>query len=149
MKKVSLLLFGVAIAAYSFGQLPTALTITKASKAVKVDGVVDTNDPWGSTWVANTNNKAGGTTSASTSKFQLTYDDDYLWLVAESDGDASVDTDAVAIPNTYERDCYEVFVKMDTNSWSKNEFPIASGKYIQGDYQFRNARGIVWPDRFE
>jgi len=149
MKKLFLLLTGTVVAvSMSFGvgfdPKTPSLTIDQvaAGKTVVVDGVVDSKDAWATTWVTMTGNKSANTTSAITAKFQLTYSQKYLWLVAECDGDATVDTSTATTPNTWENDCFEVFVKVDTNSNWANK-----GKYMSGDYQFRDRRGTIWPDR--
>jgi hypothetical protein len=143
MKKLFLLLAGVAVVGFIFAQGP--ITIKRASKAAKIDGVADSNDPWnagGVTWINMTQNKGANTTSDITCKFQLTYDNSNLYLIAQSSGDKVMDTDAVAIPNSYERDCFEVFVKLDTTSGD-------AGTYIPGDFQFRQSRASIFPDRFD
>jgi hypothetical protein len=117
MKKILLLLTGVSVIGIACAQGP--ITIKKASKAPKIDGVADSNDPWnagGVTWINMTQNKISNTTSDITAKFQITFDNNNLYLIAQSSGDKAMDTDAVAIPNSYERDCFEVFVKLDTTS---------------------------------
>jgi hypothetical protein len=142
MKKLFLLLTGAAmVTSMAFAGMTPALTIARATKAIKPDG--DASD-WGTTWVNMTTNKSTGTSSAVTAKFQLTYNDSYLWLVAVSTGDASVDTNRVAITNSYERDCFEVFIKADTlTQWGN------AGKYAEGDFQFREQRGSIYPDGFD
>jgi hypothetical protein len=145
MKKLFLLLTGAIVAgSMSFAGLPVSLTINKTTKGVTPDGIVDSKDDWKTNWVACTAQKTSNTTTAITSsKFQMTYNDTYLWVVLQSDGDATVDTLGTAIPNTYERDDYELFVKTDTASvW-------ADGKYHAGDWQFRERRGSIFPDGFE
>jgi len=150
MKKLFLLLTGtvvavsLSVAQVNFNPKVPSLTIDQAAKAVTVDGVVDSKDPWGATWTSMSGNKSANTTSAITGKFQLGYNQKYLWLVAQCDGDASVDTLGTATPNAWENDCLEVFVKMDTNSNWANK-----GKYMQGDFQFRERRGATWPDRVD
>jgi hypothetical protein len=143
MKKILLLLAGVAVTSMTYAQGP--ITIKRASKAAKIDGVADSNDPWntgGVTWITMTQNKGANTTSDITAKFQLTFDNNNLYLLCQSSGNKTMDTDAVAIPNSYERDCFEVFVKMDTTSGE-------SGTYIPGDFQFRQSRASIFPDRFD
>jgi hypothetical protein len=143
MKKILLLLAGVAVTSMTYAQGP--ITIKRASKAPKIDGVADSNDPWnigGTSWINMTKNKGSNTTSDITAKFQLTYDSHNLYLLCSVIGDKAMDTTSSGIPNSYESDCIEVFVKMDT-------FSGETGAYIPGDYQFRMRRGSVFPDRFD
>jgi len=143
MKKLFLLLAGVAVVGFIFAQGP--ITIKKATKAAKIDGIADSNDPWnagGLAWINMTQNKGANTTTDITCKFQLTYDDNNLYLIAQSSGDKVMDTSAAGIPNSYERDCFEVFVKCDTTSGE-------TGTYIPGDFQFRQSRASIFPDRFD
>ena len=81
-----------------------------------IDGVVDNKDPWESTWVIMTANLKSNTTSAITAKFQLTWNQKYIWLVVQCDGDATIDTSSINIPLVNETDGIDVFVKLDTNS---------------------------------
>jgi hypothetical protein len=118
------------------------LTISKTSKPPKIDGVIDSNDPWTTTWINMTQNKGANTSSDVTGKFQLSYDENNLYLAVVCTGDKSVDTSSVAIPNSWENDCIEVFVFMDTTS-------IEGYIYKPGDYQFRMRRASFFPDRFD
>jgi hypothetical protein len=118
------------------------LTITMTANPPKIDGVIDNNDPWSSTWIDMTGNYGANTTSDVTGKFQLTYDENKLYLAVVSTGDKSLDTSSADIPNSYESDCIEVFILMDTSR--ENDYD-----YKPGDYQFRMRRGSVFPDRFD
>jgi hypothetical protein len=143
MKKILLLLAGVSLIGIVYAQGP--ITIKKASKAAKIDGIADSNDPWntgGITWINMTQNKPSTTTSDITAKFQLTFDNSYLYLLCKVMGDKTLDTASSEIPNSYENDCIEVFLKMDTSSGE-------SGAYIPGDFQFRMRRASIFPDRFD
>jgi hypothetical protein len=117
------------------------LTISKTSIPPKIDGVIDSNDPWTITWTK-THNHITNTTSDITGKFQITYDEENLYIAVVCTGDKHVDTSSAEIPNSWENDCIEVYVKMDTNSGE-------IGVYIPGDYQFRMRRGSIFPDRFD
>jgi hypothetical protein len=143
MKRIILLLTGCLLLGNIFAQ--EHIYIKRAFKAAKIDGIADSNDPWntgGTTWINMTKNKSSNSTADITARFQLTYDNSNLYLFCQSSGDKAMDTDAVAIPNSYERDCFEVFVKMDTTSGE-------SGTYIPGDFQFRQSRASIFPDRFD
>jgi len=139
MKKLILLFAGAALVINLNANRDPGMTMTKATKAVQVDGVVDGNDPWGITWIDLTYNKTANTTSAMTGKFQITYDDSCLYLVVDINDPTQGDT---AAANTWERDCIEVFVGMDTNTYG-------SIKYKAGDFQFRNGWATEYPWRFE
>jgi hypothetical protein len=139
MKKLLLLLTGLAVLTFVDAKGP--ITITKATKAPKIDGIVDANDPWGTTWMNIDVPKDGNanTTSDITGKFQLTWNNLGLYVVVNVKGDKSMDT---ANATQHFNDCVEVFVKMDTTSGE-------SGSYIPGDFQFRMRRGSLFPDRFD
>jgi hypothetical protein len=117
------------------------LNISMIDKLPKIDGIIDNNDPWTTTWINMKNNYGSNTTSDVTGKFQLTYNENNLYLAVVSTGDKSLDTSSEDIPNSYESDCIEVFILMDTTR--ENDY------YKPGDYQFRMRRGSVFPDRFD
>jgi hypothetical protein len=145
MKKTIFTLLALAIVASSaFAGYGKPLTITKATKAPKIDGVSDASDPWTSTWVKMTTAKTANTTTTMTAQFQLTYDDANLYLICQQAGNLTLDTSAAACPNSYERDCFEVFVKMDTAS-ENADFSYET----DGTYQVRMGRASVFPDRFD
>jgi hypothetical protein len=88
---------------------------------------------WTGTWVDFGLHNAGSTTNDMTGKFQLTYDNNCLYLVEEiNDATANSDT---SITNSYERDCSEVFISMDMDT-------VGTGnKYHDGVWQLRKQRG--------
>jgi hypothetical protein len=138
------LLAFVVVANFAFGYGGTPKTITPCKTPPKIDGVMDSNDPWTATgWVPLAAAKTANTTSGMSAHFQLSYDNTNLYLIVEQMNNVEVDTDAVAIPNSYERDCFEVFVKMDT-------LCAADAKYeADGTYQFRMGRASIYPNRFD
>jgi hypothetical protein len=144
MRKTILSFFALALIANAlFGGYGKPLHIVKATKAPKIDGVSDASDPWTSTWVKMTAAKVGNTTTTMSAQFQLAFDDVNLYLICRQTGNMEVDTSAIDIPNSYERDNFEVFIKMDTSS-------APDGKYENnGTYHFRMQRASVFPDLFD
>jgi len=108
------------------------LIIYRTSTPPTVDGVTDDKDPWTDEWIPlNTANPAG-TTNAMTAKFQLMAGDDAFY-VAIKVNDATPNSNASMIPNTYERDCSELYFSMDTVTEE-------SGEYKTGTWQIRTQR---------
>jgi hypothetical protein len=140
MKNYLILFLAVAVVVCKMTAQTPALTIKKTSKPVVVDGVVNSNDPWGSAWINLTANKTMNTTSDITAKFQMTYNDTYLWFVVQVNGDVAADTDDYALPNWWESDNIWAFLKMDTTS--------GDGSYIDGDFNLSLRRGSVFPYHF-
>jgi hypothetical protein len=134
----------VLLANLAFAGYGKPLTIYKTSKAPKIDGYMDANDPWSSTWVKMTAQKTANTSSSVTAQFQLSYDDVNLYLICQQIGNLTVDSDATAIPNSYERDNFEVYLKMDTAS-ENADFSYET----DGTYQFRMQRAAIFPNRFD
>jgi hypothetical protein len=138
MKKVLLLLAGVGLVASMYAGLPVALTVTKTTKICTPDGVVTAADePWTSTWIPCSYEKAANSTHGMTSKWQIAYNDVYLWVLAQQDGNTEIDT--LYSEDPWQRDCFEVFVGMDTTDF------IYTGVYKEGDFQFRMGRACDFP----
>jgi hypothetical protein len=113
-------------------QAQVSLHLWSAGKAPVVDGYIDdVDDPWRAFIDMNVRNR-GGTTNDMTAKFQILdgYDAFYVAIVVE---DATPGNDATAIPNSYERDCSEIFFSMDTVTG-------ANGAYKKGCWQIRTQR---------
>lgn len=145
MKKAIFTLLALAIVASSaFAGYGTPITIKRAAKPAKIDGASTADDPWTSTWVKMTTAKSGNTTTTMSAQFQLAYDDVNLYLICQQAGNLTVDTAASAIGNSYERDCFEVFIKLDTAS-ENADFSYEA----DGTYQVRMQRASVFPDRFD
>jgi hypothetical protein len=145
MKKTIFTLLALAIVASSvFAGYGAPITIKRAAKPAKIDGVSDASDPWTSTWVKMTTAKTANTTTTMTAQFQLAYDNTNLYLICQQAGNLTEDTAASAIANSYERDCFEVFVKLDTAS-ENADFSYET----DGTYQVRQVRASVFPDRFD
>jgi hypothetical protein len=138
MKKLILLFASVALVFTYLNAGTPSLTISKAATPVTIDGVSDSNDPWTGTWIDMTVLKTTNTTSDMTAKYEMMYDDSALYVIVQIDDPTPGDTSG---SNTYERDCMEVFVGMDTNA------PTAD--YKTGDYQFRQSWGAEYPWGFE
>lgn len=134
MKKIFTLILFVAV----FGILANAQTPKAeakwAAKAPVADGYIDdVDDPWSAdTWIELTLTNAGSTTSAMSAQFNLMHDDDNIYLAVKVQDDTP-NNDATAIPNSYERDCFEAFFSMDTTS-------TETGAYAAGCWQLRTQR---------
>jgi hypothetical protein len=87
--------------------------------------------------------KTANTVHEMTAHFQLAFNNTYLWIAAEQMGNATIDTDHTAIPNSWERDDFEVFITMDTTSW------IYGGRYGEANNQFRMQRDAEYPWGFD
>jgi hypothetical protein len=120
----------LACASFLFASAYETMEIkTQVAKAPKIDG--DKSD-WGSAWVKLSKEKDGNKTTALTSQFQVAYDNKAFYLIVEVKGDVTPGSDAVAIPNDYERDCMEVFFSMDTT--------VRGNAYYKGCWQIRKQR---------
>jgi len=128
-KIFTLLLFVVA---FVFVQAQVKMEIPKAAKAPTVDGYIDdVDDPWGS-FIDIAVRNASGTTTGMTGKFKLLAAADafYVAIVVQ---DATPNNDLTAIPNSYERDCAEMFFAVDTVTGE-------TGAYKTGCWQLRCQR---------
>ncbi len=130
MKKITLVLIVL-----TFGFLCRAQLNVPFTTAPVIDGVIDANDPWGSTWISMDAYGLNSTTSNLSSKFQIAYDASNIYLVVVTD-DATPHNEALAIPNSYERDCSEVFFSMHTPSGDVPEPYLVDN----GDWQIRFQR---------
>jgi hypothetical protein len=145
MRKSTLSLLLILIL-YNLAGAIDPLTISKTSLPPKIDGIIDSNDPWTTTWINMIQNKDANTSSDVTGKFQLTYDENNLYLAVICTGDKSLDTSSADIPNSYESDCIEVYLNMDTSTCV---IEMHHGMCKPGDYQFRMSRGSIFPNRFD
>jgi len=113
-------------------------TFPKVANAPVIDGVIDNKDSWNDAdWKSQLLEKAGGTTTGCTSRFQLTHDDNNIYVVVDVK-DATPSSNADSIPNTYERDCIELFFGMTQSVRSS---------YALGDWQIRFQRAAATPDK--
>jgi hypothetical protein len=138
MKKFLLSILCSTLVALVVAQNNPKLYVKKCSSPPKIDGLVDSNDPWTVSWIPIDKSPNINVTSEMTAKFQITYDDNNLYVVARV-YDSEIDTASLT---THWNDCVEVFVKLDTTSGE-------TGSYITGDYQLRMRRGSVFPNRFD
>ncbi len=118
------------------------LIIYETSVPPVIDGIFDTNGSWTGSWNTLTQNSTANTTFDVSAQMRLTYDNKNLYLIASVNGDNTLDTSSFNIPNSWECDNIEVYVKMDTTSGS-------NGAYIPGDFQFRMKRAAVFPACFD
>jgi hypothetical protein len=134
MKKIFTLILFVAV----FGIMANAQTPKSeaawAAKAPVADGYIDdVDDPWDADgWIELGLTAASSSTSAMTAQFNLMHDADNIYLAVKVQDDTP-NNDAAAIPNSYERDCFEAFFSMDTTS-------TATGAYAVGCWQLRTQR---------
>ncbi len=112
-----------------------ALTLSKTTSTVTPDGIVNTDgsEAWKATWITLTDQKAANITSGMSAKFQMAYNDTYLWIAAQQNNNVNVDTSYSDDP--WQRDCFEIMIGTDTNSYANQ------GRYKEGDLQFRMIRG--------
>jgi Carbohydrate family 9 binding domain-like len=121
-KKIFTLLACAAMFSFAHAAPATCnLTLTPPT----IDG--DASD-WGSTWLQMTQGPTSNTTSGLTAKFQMEYDVNNLYIIITATDQTVGDT---APANSYERDCMEVMLSLDT---------LTSGG-ITGMYQFRRVYG--------
>jgi hypothetical protein len=108
------------------------VTIPYCAKAPTVDGYIDdVDEAWG-TFVDLSARNPAGTTNAMTAKACLMAGADaFYWAIVVEDATPSNDT--VAIPNSYERDCNEIFFSLDTAT-------AGTGAYAAGSWQIRIQR---------
>jgi hypothetical protein len=112
-------IFTLLLAAMAFSWISAQdarLTINVASKPAKCDAVIDANDPWvEADWV---NVAVGKETNVGdmSAKFQLKYDKDKIYFAAVvQDADRFTGN-----ATTYNNDCIEFFISMDTVTWANN-----------------------------
>jgi hypothetical protein len=151
MKKVILFLAVFTFAAFTYLNAQPyqtnapALTLHEASSVCVPDGIANTDgtEPWTSTWIPLAVEKTTNTVHEMTAQFQIAYGEEFLWVIAQQKGNSQMDTGAVAIPNSWERDDFEVFVSIDTTSYSRK------GVYKNVNSQFRLERATVYPWGFD
>jgi hypothetical protein len=114
-------------------------TFKRTGMAPVIDGIVDENDPWSEDdWMEIAFQKAANTTSDASSKMQMLFSKDlsatggFIYLVI-SVSDETPNND-VSIPDTYNRDCNEIFFSMDTVATE------GGGAYKAGSWQIRILR---------
>jgi hypothetical protein len=129
-----------------FAGTEKTLIISKTTLAPKIDGIIDDNDPWSVTWITMTQNSGANSTSDVTGKFQIAFDENNLYLAVVSMGDKSLDTSSAKTPNSWENDCIEVYVLLDTAAIEINDI---LSKFNPGDYHFIMRKASVFPDRFD
>jgi ligand-binding sensor domain-containing protein len=98
------------------------LTINPTSSAPNIDGTVSASEPWGTNWNYLDRDYRGNSTSSMVSKFQMTYDNNYLYLISHTQ-DATPLTD-------WESDGSELYFNMNNASAS-------DGVYYDGIWQIR------------
>jgi hypothetical protein len=134
MKKIITLLSIVL----AFGLIAKAqLVVPECSAPPVIDGYADSSDPWGDTWIDLAEEKDNGdaATHDMSAKFQVAHDADNIYIVIVAQ-DATPNNDATAIPNTYQRDCSEIFFSMHSASGDSPEAYVTD----EGDWQIRVQR---------
>jgi len=134
MKKTLFTLLAVFIC-LSASAVNDTLSVYKATSLPKIDGVLS---EWTGTWTPLTKTKvtASGHNNAS-AKFQAKYTKDSLYVAVQV-LDSTVSYSSSTISNTYERDCVELFIKMDTTTNTSNNGAdqyrlIRDGSFAAGD----------------
>jgi hypothetical protein len=130
MKKVILILIFLCFTVILKAQNP--LRIYPAYKTPTIDGYIDElGDPWG-TFIDLTVRNPNSTTTGLNGKFKILAGKDafYIAIVVQ---DATPNNDAILIPNSYERDCSEIYISMDTVT-------EPNGAYKVGCWQIRTQR---------
>src|SRR5574344_1291195 len=131
MKKIFTLIAFVGVFGFCANAQKTEVTkVQTTDKAVAFDGVIDTDEPWGETWldIALTKDPAQANDADYTSKFQI-FNNEKSILVAVVVEDNTQDGTAA---NSYERDNIEIFFNMDPTYKEK--------AYQAGIWQFRAQR---------
>jgi hypothetical protein len=137
MKRILLVFVCIVIFVIVSAQNTPILRINKCATPPKIDGIADSYDPWTATWIPLSNASIFNTTSAMSAKFQLTFDNNNLYLIARiTDATLGIDTNY----EWWALDHIRVFLKMDTTS--------SDGTYITGDYEFSQRRSSVFPKDF-
>jgi hypothetical protein len=104
---------------------PSNIVFCPRGTPATIDG--DASD-WGTSWLQMDQQPTSNSTSGMTAKFQMEYDQSNLYIITIINDDTPGDT---SIPNSYERDCFEIMMSMDTTS---------SGG-MTGMFQFRRVYG--------
>ena len=127
--KIFTFILFLAVGSMAFGQLEVLNT---PDMAPLIDGIIDAEDPWQEDgWVDQAALRDGSTEDA-TSKFQLLWDDDNLYLgVMVSDATPNNDN-----ATDYQNDCIEAFIHMTGNAVDGEAFA-----YDASTSQLRFPRG--------
>ncbi len=113
---------------------PYKSIIVPMVNAPVIDGVIDGNDPWGSTWINIDNARPTNSTSAMSSKFQIAHDADNIYIALMTN-DATPHNE-ITINNPYEKDNTQVYFSMHSPTGEYPEVYQAD----QGDWQIRFQR---------
>jgi hypothetical protein len=108
------------------------LRISPAYKEPCIDGYIDElGDPWGR-FIDLTVRNPNSTTTGVNGKFKILAGRDafYIAIIVQ---DATPNNDTVLIPNSWERDCSEIYISMDTVT-------EPNGAYKAGCWQIRTQR---------
>jgi len=89
------------------------LVVKTTNVSPVVDGLIDVNDPWTNDWIPMSTPCWRNETSAMSSKFQILAGENafYIAIIVE---DNTLSNYSDMYINTYERDCSEIFISMDT-----------------------------------
>jgi hypothetical protein len=132
MKKI-ITLFSIVLA---FAFVSKAQLHVPFTSAPVIDGFVDSDDPWTEDgWIDIALEKDGATTHDMSTKFQISHDDDNIYIVIYT-LDGTPNNDATVITDSYQRDCSEIFFSMHSPTGDDPELYQAD----QGDWQIRVQR---------
>jgi len=103
------------------------LTIRPASQPPSPDGIINSSDPWeAENWIDINKAVTSNSSDNMSAKFQLMYDESNLYFAVIVNDDNRFTGNLT----TYNNDCIEFFIAMDTTSGKE-------GTYKQGDRQIR------------
>ena len=127
--KIFTFILFLAVGSMAFGQLEVLNT---PDMAPTIDGIIDASDPWQEDGWVDQAALGSGSTEDATSKFQLLWDDDNLYLgVMVSDATPNNDN-----ATDYQNDCIEAFIHMTGNAVDGEAFA-----YDASTSQLRFPRG--------
>jgi hypothetical protein len=113
-------------------QAQNPLSISRVYKAPCIDGYIDElEDPW-DRFIDLTVRNPNSTTTGLQGKFNILVGRDALYIAIVVQ-DATPNNDTTLIPNSYERDCSEIYISMDT-------ITEANGVYKAGCWLIRTQR---------
>lgn len=109
--------------AYSFASAQDPNLVIPKNGAATVDALFDDDDPWqAESWVEyGVLDKESNTTEGTTGQWQASWNDDVISFIIEVNDDTP-NNDPEAIPNSYERDCAELFFYMSAEAPDAPEY---------------------------
>ena len=138
MKKILITLLTVTSCLFANSANET-LDVYKLATAPKVDGVFT---DWGSKWIDLSKTDATSSTTGCTSQFQIGYTTDSLYIAIKVQDATEFIYDETAVA-TYQRDCVEAFIHIDTTTITptngSDQFRM---QRVQDSYNSGDANGV-------